>query len=523
MKPMKPLVLEEMTTEQKLGMLYCARLFNQEALDLALELIKKRAIGSVQISPKRKDFVQKVLDAADYPIIIVCDTETRFPTSEKQPIPLVTLAACDKPEYYEVFGKAVATEAKAAGFNATWNPVVDVLHCNGPIKVYRLFSDDPARVCRAAEEICKVYKRNGYMSCGKHYPGGSDAPYDNHMTSVPSKCTVDDLMNFDMIPYKYLMERDLLPSIMTRHAVYENIDPEHAGTMSPKIQGMIREMGWDGVCWTDSFGMMAVLQKYGEENILGLAIAAGNDIVLPNYRTPARVTYGHLLENWERGMFSEERLNESAARVIKLMNKLAEIPEAVDVFTEEDQKLYDSIAAASITAICDEGVDIKLPENTKKMFVITTPMDYNPNTEDLETVTDQWYYPNRIADQIRKNFPDAHIEFIPEFPTKPDNERVLVASTQFEEVIFVTFCDTQPYLGTDGLTRRLEVMIDSLNMANRLSTVVHFGNPFALETIQHVGRKIFGYIMPDAQPCAIDALAGLQGAPGSLPFNCKFQ
>ena len=153
MKPLKPLVLEEMTTEQKLGMLYCARLFNQEALDLALELIKKRAIGSVQISPKRKDFVQKVLDAADYPIIIVCDTETRFPTSEKQPIPLVTLAACDKPEYYEVFGKAVATEAKAAGFNATWNPVVDVLHCNGPIKVYRLFSDDPARVCRAAEEI----------------------------------------------------------------------------------------------------------------------------------------------------------------------------------------------------------------------------------------------------------------------------------------------------------------------------------------------------------------------------------
>ena len=168
-------------------------------------------------------------------------------------------------------------------------------------------------------------------------------------------------------------------------------------------------------------------------------------------------------------------------------------------------------------------MDIKLPENTKKMFVITTPMDFNPNTEDLETVTDQWYYPNRVADQIRKNFPDAHIEFIPEFPTKPDNERVLVASTQFEEVIFVTFCDTPPYLGTDGLTRRLEVMIDSLNMANRLSTVVHFGNPFALETIQHVGRKIFGYIMPDAQPCAIDALAGLQGAPGSLPFNCKFQ
>ena len=97
MTPMKPLKLEEMTTEQKLGMLYCARLFNETSLNFALELIKKRALGSVQISPKKKDFVKKVLDTADYPIIIVCDTETRFPTSEKQPIPLVTLDACDKP------------------------------------------------------------------------------------------------------------------------------------------------------------------------------------------------------------------------------------------------------------------------------------------------------------------------------------------------------------------------------------------------------------------------------------------
>ena len=514
---------EELTLEQKLGMLYCARPFRDHDLEFTLKLIKKRALGSVQVPPTKPHYMQKIKEAADYPIIIVCDTETGFPTSKKQPIPLVTLAACDKPEYYEVFAKAVATEAKAAGYNATWNPVVDVLHCNGPIKVYRLFSDDPQRVCRASEEICKVYKRNGYMSCGKHYPGGSDAPYDNHMTSVPSQCTEEELMNFDMIPYKYLMERDLLPSIMTRHAVYQNIDPEHAGTMSPKVQGMIRKMGWDGVCWTDSFGMMSILQKYGEENILGLAIAAGNDIVLPNYRTPAEVTFGHLIENYERGMFSEERLNESVRRVIELQNKLAEIPEAVDVFTEEDQKLYDSIAAASITAVCDEGVSTTLDSNTSKLFVVVTPNTFDPNEELLETAMDTWYDPQRIADKIRAEFPDASIEFIPEFPAKKDNERVLVASTKFDEVVFVTYCETQPYLGTDGLTRRIEVVIDSLNMAGRLSTVVHFGNPFALETIQHVKRKIFGYTMPDAQPCAIDVLAGKLTAEGTLPFNVNFQ
>ena len=519
---MKELKFEELSVEQKLGMLYCARIFSDRDLEFALGLIKKRALGSVQIMPTRPEYMKKVLEVADYPIIIVCDTETGFPTSKKQPIPLITLAACDKPEYYEVFAKAIVTEARAAGYNATWNPAIDVMR-NKSLMVYRKLFDDPERVAKAAEVICQVYKRNGYMSCGKHYPGGNDNRYDGHMTSVPSRCTVEDLQNFDLVPYKYLMDRGLLPSIMTRHAVYQNIDPDHAGTMSPKVQRIIRDMGWDGVCWTDSFGMMAVLQKYGEENILGLAIAAGNDIVLPNYRTPAEVTFGHLIENYERGMFSEERLNESAGRVLRLQNELAKIPQAVDVFTEEDQRLYDSIASASITAVCDEGVSITLDKDTKKLFVVVTPNSFDPNEELLETALGTWYYPNRIAERIRENFPDAAIEFIPEFPAKPDNERVLVASTKFDEVVFVTYCDTQPYLGTDCLTRRIEAVIDSLNMAGRLSTVVHFGNPTALETLQHVKRKIFGYIMPDAQPCAIDAIAGKQGAEGTLPFKVNFQ
>ena len=89
--------------------------------------------------------------------------------------------------------------------------------------------------------------------------------------------------------------------------------------------------------------------------------------------------------------------------------------------------------------------------------------------------------------------------------------------------MFITYCDTQAYLGTDGMTRRAEVVINCINMAGKLEGVVHFGNPFALEPLMHVKRKLFGYNMPGAQECAIDALAGKQDAPGSLPVNCNFQ
>lgn len=518
------LKLEDMTTEQKLGMLYCARPKKAEDMEYTLALIKKRALGSVQLPPQRQDYVKRVREAADYPIIIVCDTESGFPTSTKQHIPLISLAACGKPEYFEVFAKAVATDARKAGYNATWGPVVDILDMNGPGRVHRRISDDPQKVCQAAEIIAGVYKRNGYMSCGKHYPGGVSLPYDNHMAPTSSLSDMEDLQNKSLEPYRYLMERGLLPSIMTTHRKFEKIDPEFPGTLSPKIQSIIREMGFDGVTWSDSFAMLSILQQYGEENVLGMAIAAGVDVVLPNYRTPVAVSWGHLLKNYADGMFTEERLNQAAERVIKLMNTLAEIPETVDVFTPEDQQLYDSIAQASVTAVCDPGCEAKLNTDTRKLFIVLTPNDFNAKEEELFEISDKtWYHPAKVANKIREVFPDAGIAFLPEFPHKKDNERVLVESTKYDEVVFVSFCETGAYTGTDCLTRRAESVIDALILGDKLAAIVHFGNPFALEPILHAKRKIFGYRMPGAQDCAIEALAGYFVPQGKLPFRVNFR
>lgn len=518
------LKLEELTQEQKLGMTFCARPMTDADLDFTLELVKKRIVGSIQVPPKKPEYMKKIREVADYPVILVCDTETGFPGSDKQQIPLMTLSACNKPEFYEVFAKAIVSDARAAGYNATWGPVIDTLSCRGPARVYRSFSDNGQRICEAAEVMCRVYKRNGYMSCGKHYPSSRSTPYDSHMAPAQTTSDLDDLMNRGLVPYKYLMERDLLPSIMTSHRTIPKIDPDNAGTMSPKVLRIIRDMGWDGVCWSDSFAMMAILQKYGEDKVLGLAVAAGNDIVLPNYRTPTETSWEYLVQNYKDGMITDERLDEAARRVVTLMNKLAEIPSPVDKFTETDRKLYDSIAQESVTAICDEGVSPALNPNTKKLFVILTPLNFSEEEEELfETTTDRWYFPKRIANRIHEHFPDARIEFMTEYPSSRSNVRILNASVKADEVIFVTYCETYAYLGTDCMTRRAEVLIDSINMADKLAAVVHFGSPFALEPLMHVKRKIFGYTMPDAQLYAIDALAGKIEPHGDMPFRLELK
>lgn len=520
------LTLEELSTEQKIGMLLCARYFGPEGdedLNFTLDLIRNHALGCVQVPFHRPDVMEQILATADYPILIINDTEMGYPKSDLPKVPLMALAACDNEEYYRVFARGVIHDAVKAGYNGTWGPVIDVLRADGPCSVHRHFSDDPVRVAKAAEIIAQVYADNHFLSCGKHYPGGNDPSHDMHMVNVMSDVSKEDIVDVDLYPYRYLMEKGLLPSIMTGHRIYSKIDPEFPATLSKKVNDVIRNLGFDGVCFTDSMAMMAILQQYGEENILGMAIAAGHDIVLPNYRTPTKKSYEWLLQNYRDGVFSEARLNEAVRRTLAAQRMVGTAAAHPTAFTDEDRRAFDDIAKDCITLIADEGVDSALTAGSEdRLFVIVTDNDFEETAETPEIVTGTWYYPQRIAEKIRREFPKADVVFLPEFPNKTENERVLVAATSHKEVVCITYCTTGAYQGTDGLTRRVEYVLNALIRSGKVSAVLHFGNPFAVKTLLHTPRRLFGYMMPQSQLYAIDVLAGKLPAKGTLPFNIQY-
>ena len=516
--------INELSTEQKLGMLMCARYFNandKEDLDYTLELIKNHSLGCVQVPLSRMDVMEKVLAAADYPIIIITDMEMGYPNGKLPKIPLMTLAACDNDEYYRAFAKGTIYEAKCDGYNSMWGPVLDILQSDGPCSVHRHFSDDPERVGKAAELITQVCKDNNFLTCGKHFPGGEEVTIDLHMSNTPSEVSREKILNFDLVPYKYLMQKGLLPSIMTSHRIFSNIDPNRPASLSKKVNDIIREIGFDGLCFTDSMAMMAILQEWGEENILSMAVAAGNDIVLPNYRTTNKRSFELLKKNYFDGAFSEERLNEAVRRVLSVQKMLGTEPPRSLEFTNDDRKKLDSVAKDCITAICDGDTTAALDTESKKLFVIVTDNNFEKEIAG-EVCFGKWYNPTKIAEKIYVEFPNSDIEFLPEFPNALDNERILLSATCHTEVVFVTYCATGPYLGTDCLTRRAEYLINSLIGAGKVSTILHFGNPFAVKKLLHTKRRLFGYMMPDSQIYAIDVLAGKLAPKGKLPFNIKF-
>lgn len=517
------LQVEDMTEEQKIGMLLCGRRFEGEDLDYTLELIKKRALGCVQVPANHPELVKLIKETADYPILVINDMESGFPTSPLPKIPLMSLSACNNREYYRAYAKGIVRDAKAAGYSGTWNPVLDILIVDGPCSVSRCASDDPLKVAEVAEEIAAIYKQNNFLACGKHYPGGHDIPADTHMVEGVSERTEQELIEFDLVPYKLLMDKGLLPSIMTRHTVFKNIDPDRPASLSKKVIDIIRNMGFDGVAFTDSLAMMGIMQKFGEENVYGMAVAAGNDIILTNYRTPIKDCYEMLLKNYRDGAFTEERLNEAVRRVLKAQEFTAQEPENPTEFTDKDRETLDDIARDCITAITDDGVDVALGgKNEDKLFIVLTDEQSPDNIDNPEVSSRKWYFADSVAKRIEEKFPGAGIEFLTEFPGATQNERVLNTATKYKEAIFITFCRTGAYYGTDCLTRRAESVINALIQSGKVLAVVHFGNPYAMKKINHVPRRIFGYNIPDSQLHVIDILAGEGEAKGALPYKIKF-
>lgn len=514
--------LEELTVEQKLGRVLCMRVMeNADNLKFTLEMIRRQAVGCVQVTVNEKapEVIARLRAEADYPLLIFNDMERGYAPSGLPLVPFVSLSACDSEEYTRAFAAAVAFYAKEAGFSGCWGPVLDILHRDAPCTVARCAGDTSDRVLHLTREINRVFASYGFLGTGKHFPGGQDMPMDTHMAEAVSSFSAEDLMNISLRPYIELMKEDLLPCIMTGHTVFPKIDPDYPASLSKKVISLFRRAGFDGLVFTDSLAMMGILQKYGEGNAMVLALEAGNDIILPNYRTPMRDAYTMMFEAYRNGQISNSRLDEAVRHVMEAEERAARPQANPYPVPENIREILSSVARDSVTALTEDGLSPALDPKKKLLFVVMTPADYKEGAINAEISESEWYSPDRVMRAIPEDFPNAEILTMPEFPTAGQNELILNAATRHNEVVFVTYCDTRAYLGTDGLTRRAESVIRAIAISGKLAAVVHFGNPLALKPLGTLPRRIFGYAAPDAQLHAIRVLAGKAAAKGTPPFT----
>ncbi len=524
---MKELKFEELTTKQKLGLVNTAMIggkTTEEDMAFLCDLIRNRALGSVWVQWDQhwkdhtsQEFVKMVRDLADYPILIMTDAECGLYDHFAAYHNAIGRTGSEKHAY--AFGKVTAAVARKVGYNVICNPILDV-KITGTV---RSLGSDKHEVARLGAAIVRGMHDGGVLSVAKHYPSGSNPKnIDSHMTEGYSEQTVEELIDEGLYAYRELMRENLLDGIMTGHHRFINIDPDAPASLSKPVIDIIRELGFEGFAMTDALAMMGIRAKYTDEESMPLSVAAGNEFAfMCNSKT--KFNQEALYAGYEKGIITDERLDEAVKRVLAAQHKVMLMEETE--YPELDEDTLDTfrrIDKDSVFVKVDEGLTHNISRDGKHFFALMVRNESTVDSGgdiDVDTFSNGWLYPTKVIAKIHELFPNSAVQAFHQFPRQSHNYDILNESIKYDDVIFLTFTEPLAYTGSEHLTRRVETLIGAMQNTNRVSTLIHFGNPCVLGNLPHIPRYILGSLSKASVEACLEVLAGEYEPKGVLTYD----
>lgn len=508
MKELKELKFEELSVKQKLGMIHAAVINpNDEAQnEFIFERIKEHALGAIWIPSNAKytdEFLKRVKETADYPILVMTDAG-RGLGEYRIGLRNCTGRTGDVENAY-VFGKSVGVVAKELGFNVVCSPILDIGRTGSP----RSFGSDKHFVAKMAAAEAKGMHDGGILTVGKHYPSARhDLDIDSHMAEAISNQTKEELLEESLYAYKELMKEGLLDGLMTGHHKIPKTDPQYPASLSKTIIDIIKDEGFDGFFITDALDMMGVRARFGRVESKGIATMAGNDLILTYSLDP--IGDQKIIDTcYEKGIITDERLDEAVKKVLQMQKRTLELEKGrCTSLTQEEIDRIKNIERNAICAFVDEGLTPSISRDGKHLFVLMVRNEMDISGVDVDTFKSNWLFPEKVKQYILELFPNSKIHLIHQFPTQRQNQAALNYATKSDDVVFMTFSETMAYIGTDHITQRALALIKAMQYTNKISTLIHFGNPCVLNTLPHIPRYILGDTSNRSVEACLDVLAG---------------
>lgn len=233
-------------------------------------------------------------------------------------------------------GSEIGKHLHDLGFNMDFAPVMDVLtNPDNPVMHGRTYGNDPLKAAQFALAFGKGLLEQDVLPVYKHFPGHGDTAEDSHEGYTYSNKTLDELLACELIPFQDAVD-DKMPLIMASHIALPNVtNSQLPATLSPDIlTGILRyRMGYQGLIVTDSMEMKAITSRYSSTDATGGTISAGADLILmpENFQSD----YWTLVEKVKSGQISEDRIDESVRRILRV--KLALAKSQNQPSTESDQ------------------------------------------------------------------------------------------------------------------------------------------------------------------------------------------
>lgn len=327
--------IASMTPEEKVGQLFFQLTASQEESDLR-ELAEVYHVGGCRYNPapgeavrRQNEILQKY---AKVPLFIACNTETGGDGACQDGTYIgagIKIGATDRTDYARDLGRLANREAAAIGCNMAFSPVCDIVYnWENTEVISRAFGNDPDRVARMSRAYIEGAHENAGFACvAKHFPGNGVDFRDAHLTNHVNPLSVEEWERGFGLVYQTLIENGL-EGIMGGHIML----PEYVRAIRPDIKDeemmpatlsyeimtvLLREkLGFNGMVVTDASHMVAMTDRMTRREMLPQAINAGCDMFL--FFNDPKEDFSTMLEAYESGVISEQRMQEALERILGL-------------------------------------------------------------------------------------------------------------------------------------------------------------------------------------------------------------
>ncbi|MEM9075495.1 MAG: glycoside hydrolase family 3 N-terminal domain-containing protein [Bacteroidota bacterium] len=412
---------ETMSLEEKIGQLFMVSIGSNEndaASDKITALIKEQHVGGVIFLKgepyKQLRLTNRFQSESKMPLLIGMDAEwglaMRLDSTYAFPWNM-TLGAIQDDEVVEKVGFQIGKHAKRMGVHINFAPDIDVNNNpRNPIIGNRSFGESPENVAEKGLAIMKGMQKAGILACGKHFPGHGDTDVDSHKTLPIIDADRQRLDSIELNPFKHLIKNGL-SSVMVAHLDVPCLESRegHPSSLSKSIISdlLIRELGFQGLVFTDALNMKAVSQFAKEGEVELESFLAGTDVLLMPTNPEAAIK--NFINAYATGRISEYRLALSVKKILMAKYKAglhtyAPIEEENlinDLNEEENDIIYDESIEKALTVAKNNFslLPIKNLENKRIAYVQFGDSDGSPFYNMLSKYTQvTWVKEKNIAD-----------------------------------------------------------------------------------------------------------------------------
>ncbi len=302
---------------------------------------------NIESPDQLRKLIDDLRDLSQVEPIITIDQEggrvSRLRLIGSEPPSAQQLRQKNKVKLIKTHGKLTGRILRQFGFNLNLCPVLDVSYddaADNSLKG-RCYGTDTQEVISKAGVFNRAMRKEGILSCGKHFPGYSTATCDPHEELPVITRTKQELESEEIIPFSALIPE--LDSMMTCHSCYTAYDPDRgrwpASLSRNVVTGLLRnQLGFDkGLVMTDDLDMGAILNEVSFEDTIIHAITAGNDLAMICHRVEMVEEAKKHLEK-----VPETSINIALENIDRAKRKLsAPYPWSMEKFQQIDSEIWD--------------------------------------------------------------------------------------------------------------------------------------------------------------------------------------